>query len=221
MLIDTEKLSTITQQELGLLLLLYDKRFDKSRTVLEVKDVDIEKLFESLEKKRYIISTIYATNFNYKPPYKHVAYSILEKGKQALAENTAQEKPLKTVSVKEATERCDKLAEKLMEIYPAGTKPGTSLKWRGYSKNVSQRLVKLIMNGNEFTDEEAIQATKNYVASFNGVYTTMRVLPYFISKNVISGGEVDKTCDFMSYIEDLKSNPEQNNLSRNWEVELR
>ena len=44
---------------------------------------------------------------------------------------------------------------KLMEIYPSGTKPGTTLKWRGNQKAVSEKLKKLLMQGTKFTDEEA------------------------------------------------------------------
>lgn len=222
MVFDTENLENLTIKELGLLLLLYDKRVDKSRTVVQVKDVDIYELLDSLERKKYVISSIYSTDFNYRPPYKHTMWSLVEKGKQVLAENCMQTvKEVKTISTKELVSRCDSLADKLMELYPAGTKPGTSLKWRGYKKGVSEKLQKLIKNGNEFTDEEAINATKAYINSFGGMYTTMRVLPYFLSKNEIVGGESKKTCDFMSYVEDLRNNTKSQSTSVDWTIELR
>lgn len=222
MVFDTKKLENITTHELGLLLLLYDERVDKSRTVVEVKDVNIVELLDKLEKKGYILKINYSTDHGYVPPLKKYSWCLIEKGKQALAENCVPEKKSKKiVSTSELIARCDALAEKLSEIFPVGTKPGTSLKWRGYKDGVSEKLQNLIKKGNEFTDEEAIEATKAYVASFNGMYTTMRVLPYFLSKNDIVGGEVKKTCDFMTYVEDLRSNPQQNNLSKDWDIELR
>lgn len=221
MIIDTDNLNGITLQELALLLLLYDERVDKSSVVSPVKDIDIRNIFDSLSQRGYVLSTIYSTNFNYTPPYKQLSWSLLNKGKQVIAEHcTHQRKSIKLFADKKLVERCDALALKLMEIYPLGTKPGTNLKWRGYPKGVSERLQKVILDGNEFTDEEAIEATKAYIADHNGIYTKMRILPYFIKKNEIIGGEVDRKCDFMSYVQDIKSNSRKP-VSIDWNVELR
>ena len=220
MVFDTEKLDTITVRELGILLMLYDESLDKSRTVLEVKDVDIYNALESLVQRKYLMSAIYATDFEKKPPFKHVSWALLEKGKQLLAENCVKDSRVKTISKAAVKKRCDLLAPKLQEIYPIGKKPGTSLKWRGYTNGVSEKLQKLILSGYDFTDEEAVEATKAYVNDFNGMYTTMRILPYFLSKNEVVGGEVRKTCDFMSYVEDLRNNPTQKNFNKDWDVEL-
>jgi hypothetical protein len=222
MIIDTENLNGLSLPELGLLLMLYDKRVDKSRTVMQVKDIDIIGVLEELQKKGYVMSSIYTTDFNYKPPYRHIAWSILEKGKLALADASVQEKPvLKRAATKAVKDRCDALALKLMAIYPMGKKPGTSNQWRGYKGGVSEKLQKLLLTGNDFTDEEAVEATKAYVTGFNGMYTNMRVLPYFLGKNEVVGGEVKKSCDFMSYVEDIRSNTQQVHISQDWEVELR
>jgi len=221
MIIDTENLDTLTLPEMAMLLLLYDKRTDNSKTVLEVKDVDILKLLDKLQDKGYITSTIYATDFDYQPPYSRTCWSLLQKGKQAIADNLVKDKKItKIVSNKALVARCDALAQKLMLIYPEGTKPGTSLKWRGNIDVVSDKLQKHIKAGHDFTDEEAIEATKEYVGNFNGMYTTMRVLPYFISKNLLKGGEVEKTRDFLSYIEDLRTSSRRA-VSKNWENELK
>ncbi len=222
MVIDTENLGSLSLPELGLLLMLYDKRVDKSRTVLQVKDTDIKGVLEELQKKGYIMSSVYATDFNHKPPYQHTAWSLLEKGKLALAEACVQEKPvLKRAATKAIKDRCDALAPKLMEIYPMGKKPGTNNQWRGYKGGVSEKLQKLIFGGETFTDEEAIEATKAYVTGFNGMYTNMRVLPYFLGKNEVVGGEVKKSCDFMSYVEDIRNNPKQVNVASDWDLVLR
>jgi hypothetical protein len=222
MIIDTENLSSLSLPEVAALLLLYDKRVEKSRIVLEVRDTDLDKLFSSLEEKGFIVSSIYATDQNTKPPFQHVCYSLIEAGRQALADNCVSNKNvLKTANKEAIKKRCDELAPKLMEIYPLGKKPGTSLVWRGYKTGVSEKLQKLIERGNDFTNEEAIAATEAYVTGFNGIYTNMRILPYFLSKNEIVGGEVKKTCDFMSYVEDVRSNPTQSSMKQNWDVSLR
>lgn len=221
MVIDTENLNDLSLPEVAALLLLYDKSLDGSRAVLEVKDTDIRSILDSLEKRGYITSSIYATDFNTKPPYKHTAWGMVQKGKQALANNCVQDKTVvKIANNKALTTRCDALALKLMELYPTGTKPNTALKWRGNQKAVSEKLKKLIQQGAEFTDEEAIEATKAYVNAFNGIYTQMRILPYFISKNVLKGGEVEKTQDFLAYVEDLRNNPQQT-INNNWDIALR
>lgn len=222
MVIDTENLDTLKLHEVALLLLLYDKRLDQSRVVLEVKDEDIRQALKGLEEKGFITSVIYSTDYNYKPPYQRTAWSLIEKGKQALADNCVKDRKVnKALSERAVKARCDKLAPKLMELYPAGTKPGTSKKWRGNVDFVSEKLQKIILSGNEFTDEEAIAATKAYISDFNGMYTTMRTLPYFIAKNIIRGGEIEKTRDFLSYVEDLRSNPEQTSIKKDWDVELK
>ncbi|MBP3277803.1 MAG: hypothetical protein J6M44_02480 [Butyrivibrio sp.] len=222
MVIDTENLGEMTLPELGLLLMLYDRRVDKSRTVVQVKDTDIRQVLAELQKKGYVMASVYATDQNHRPPLQHVAWSLLEKGKLALAEACVQEKPvLKRAASKAIKDRCDALAPKLMELYPMGKKPGTNNQWRGYKGGVSEKLQKLLVGGETFTDEEAIEATRAYVDGFNGMYTNMRVLPYFLGKNEVVGGEVKKTCDFMSYVEDIRNNPQQVGISNNWDVALR
>jgi hypothetical protein len=222
MIIDTENLNSLSLPEVAALLLLYDKRVEKSKTVFEVRDTDLDKLFSRLKEKGFIVSSIYATDQNTKPPFQHVCYSLIEAGKRALADNCVSNKHiLKTANKEAIKKRCDLLAPKLMEIYPLGKKPGTSLVWRGYKTGVSEKLQKLIEGGNDFTDEEAITATQAYVTGFNGIYTNMRILPYFLSKNEIVGGEVKKTCDFMSYVEDIRSNPTQSSMKQDWDVALR
>lgn len=221
MIIDTENLDTLKLYELAVLLLLYDKKLERTRTVLEVKDTDISDILNSLEKKGFIVSSVYATDFNQKPPFQHNCWALVEKGRQALAENCVQDpKVQKVVSNRNLKKRFEELAPKLMEIYPLGTKPGTSLKWRGNVATITEKLLKVYALS-EFTDEEAIAATKNYVNSFNGDYTTMRVLMYFICKNLMKGGEVERTRDFLSYIEDVRNNPQQATLKKDWDIELK
>lgn len=97
-------------------------------------------------------------------------------------------------------DRYDKLARKMQELFPEGKKPGTKLMWRDSQAIIAKKLKTVVKKyGAKFTDEQAIEATKKYVESFNGDYQFMQVLKYFISKrNQITGEE---TSQFLSYLE--------------------
>lgn len=97
-------------------------------------------------------------------------------------------------------DRYDKLAKKMQELFPEGKKPGTKLMWRDSQAIIAKKLKAVVKKyGAKFTDEQALEATKKYVESFNGDYQFMQVLKYFISKrNQLTGEE---TSQFLSYLE--------------------
>lgn len=97
-------------------------------------------------------------------------------------------------------DRFDKLAKQMQELFPKGKKPGTSHMWRDSQAMIAKRLKAVVKKYHAtFTDEQALEATRKYVESFNGDYQYMQVLRYFISKrNNITGEE---TSQFLSYIE--------------------
>lgn len=101
----------------------------------------------------------------------------------------------------------DILTEELMEIFPSGKKDGTSTYWRGNKKDIKLRLKKFFkLYGNKFTFDQIKEATKRYVNSFNGDYMYMRVLKYFIWKDVKKTdgegrGFIEEVSDLASYIE--------------------
>ena len=122
-------------------------------------------------------------------------------------------------------ERCTQLAEKLREIFPAGKKPGYAYTWRDSVSCIADRLKKFFMKYGEYTDEQVIEATKAYVASFNGNYTYMQLLKYFIWKNKVTGeevvrgrivGEVEKQSQLAAWIEDA---PDKS-TSVDWDIRL-
>lgn len=114
--------------------------------------------------------------------------------------------------------RFDALADKLRELYPKGKKDGTDYYWRDSRSIISDRLKKLVAKyGVEFTDEQAITATKNYVDSFNGDYKYMQLLKYFISKNKATGEGAEINSQLLAYIE----NNGQSENNRDWTAELR
>lgn len=100
-------------------------------------------------------------------------------------------------------ERYTSLAKKIREIYPKGRKEGTNYMWRGTIAEISHKLKTLVVKYNySFTDEEVIDATKYYVESFNGNYTYMPLLKYFILKTIRDAdGNVDIKSELMATIE--------------------
>ena len=124
-------------------------------------------------------------------------------------------------NVQDNTLRLKELAKALQELYPQGKKEGTQYYWRDSTNVIEKKLKSLVKKyGNCFTNEQAIAATKKYVDSFNGNYHFMQLLKYFISKNVVKGGEVEEQSQLLSYIENMNQADTQQ-LSIDWDVELR
>lgn len=115
------------------------------------------------------------------------------------------------------------LAEKLRELFPKGKKPGTYNQWRDSTSIVAIRLKTLVVKyGANFTDEEAINATKNYVASFNGDYTYMHTLKYFLYKNINKGAGVEQNSEFLSYLDNYReTGGKEEPTETDWTSELR
>lgn len=106
------------------------------------------------------------------------------------------------------------LADKLRELYPKGKKPGTNLQWRDSTVMICKRLKALIKKYEvEFTDEDAVEATKRYIDSFNGNYQFMQTLKYFLWKDDNIKGE---TSQFLSYLQ----NTDEDTYSQDWNTTL-
>ena len=176
--------------------------------VLIVKsEVDIEDLFNSLIEKEVFIKGSNG-DLHVTPRWDDVVSSIL----------------LESDAVVPKVDRITALAETLMGMFPTGKKPGTSLYWRGNKKDTILKLQKFFkLYGESYSDEQIINATKSYVESFNGDYSFMRVLKYFIIKSEVKinedgRGSVEQVSDLASYIENEGQDSTTNN---NWEVELK
>lgn len=86
------------------------------------------------------------------------------------------------------------LAQKLIECFPKGNKEsdGRSYPWRLSQSQTVIRLKKLYeKTQEEFTDEEAIRAATAYVRAKAGDRVHMRLLKYFIFKELDDGLESD------------------------------
>lgn len=74
------------------------------------------------------------------------------------------------------------LAKKMRALYPDGKMPGTTYYYRCNNKEIVLKLKKFFLEHGKYTDEEVLNATRNFVASHRGNYRYLPLLKYFISK---------------------------------------
>lgn len=92
------------------------------------------------------------------------------------------------------------LADKLRALYPSGRKEGTSYMWKDNTVTIAKKLKTLCDKFQvTFTDEEAINATKRYIAQFNGNYSYMQLLKYFILKR--DNDKMEETSQLISFMQ--------------------
>ena len=120
-------------------------------------------------------------------------------------------------------DRLENLATQLMEIFPKQKKLGTCHYFRGNRKDIILRLKKFFKLYGKYTDEQIVTASKKYVESFNGDYSYMRILKYFIWKDEVkinSEGDkyVDEVSDLANWIENAG---QEEDLRNDWATTLR
>lgn len=104
------------------------------------------------------------------------------------------------------------LATTLKSLFPKGIKPGTNTPWTEAVPLIMKRLEKFFEKFGEQPYDKVIEATKKYIDSFNGDYRMMRVLSYFIMKNITnSDGEKEIKTDLLTAIENLDDYEQFNN----------
>lgn len=114
------------------------------------------------------------------------------------------------------------IAAKLMAIFPKGKKDGTNTYWRGNLKDTKLKLKKFFkLYGSAYTEEDLVSATQKYVDSFNSNFNYMRVLKYFILKEVKKMSAegvnyVEEVSDLATFIEN-----EEASSTNDWTNELR
>lgn len=175
--------------------------------VLLVKTgADIPKLFQSLEDRKIIIKDVFS-GYMITQRWSDICDTILlDSDKDVIPED-----------------RIENLALKLMAEFPAGKKQGTCHYFRGNRKDNTLKLKKFFkLYGNKFTDEQIVGAARKYVSSFNGNYSYMRILKYFIWKDEKRIGEdgkgyIEEISDLASWIE----NEGQSDYNNEWTAELR
>lgn len=167
--------------------------------------VNIEILLKQMKEKQILIEehTILGTNLLVTQRWSDLSDRALLSADKSVPDN----------------KRLENLAKSLMEVFPAGKKEGTSQYWKGNLRDNTLRLAKFFkLYGDKYTDEQMIEAAKNYVSSHNGKYQYMRVLKYFIWKDarkVNSEGEsyIEEVSDLAAFIENAK---DEKNLKEDW-----
>lgn len=170
-------------------------------------NIDLDKAHNDLVSKGFITG-------NRGNPGSTVKWLITEKGGDALLSTV-----LDADKQQEPVERLASLASSLKAIFPKGKKPGTNYYWAEGNTLIVKRL-KLFFKkyGNEFTDNQIITATKKYVESFNGNYTYMKLLKYFLLKDKVgAAGDVESESDLLNYIENAG---QEDALSDDWQNTL-
>lgn len=112
-------------------------------------------------------------------------------------------------------ERLTQLATRLKEVFPKGKKDGTNYYWADGVALIVRRLELFFRKyGDTYTDEQIVKAAEKYVQGFNGNYTYMRLLKYFILKEKVgAAGEVEGDSELISYIENAG---QEENLRNDW-----
>lgn len=110
------------------------------------------------------------------------------------------------------------LAEALIKLFPKGAKKSSDsprgTPWRGNKKDIADRLRKFFDKYGKYSFEDIIDATKRYVESFEGNYTYMRVLKYFIWKEEKQYDEfgvykVSPSSDLADFLENKEAGNEE------------
>ena len=117
-------------------------------------------------------------------------------------------------SIKNKDAEFEELAKEMQELYPKGRKSGTTYYWRGSLIEITKKLKTLVVKYNvELNREKILEATKSYIQSFNGDYTKMRLLKYFILKtDKDADGNINVTSDLMTLVQ----NSGQEDTDNDW-----
>lgn len=117
-------------------------------------------------------------------------------------------------SVKNKDAEFEELAKEMQELYPKGRKSGTTYYWRGSLIEITKKLKTLVVKYNiELNKKKILEATKSYVQSFNGDYTKMRLLKYFILKtDKDADGNIEVKSDLMTLVQ----NSGQEDTDNDW-----
>lgn len=141
-------------------------------------------------------------------------YSATEKGiilADELIADSEKDIVAKEDSIKE-------LADKLRSIYPEGKMEGTSYYYRCNKADIIRKLKSFFRRYGEYTPEQIIEATQRYINSFNGNYTYLRLLKYFIWKDENKDGETLQVSQLADWIENKN---ETNATNTDWTTTLR
>ena len=162
----------------------------------------------SLLKKGFI-SRSYDSN------YKPDGFFITNAGKNILFDMIVASD--KVVGTGDFTTRIEALVPKLQGVFPEG-KNFNNQYWRGNKTDIKRKLQTFFKKyGDDYTDEQILNATQAYVSGFNGTYQYMRLLQYFIWKEEVKDGTKVPVSDLANYIENAG---QERDLTSDWTTEV-
>lgn len=176
--------------------------------ILVKSGVNISKLFNDLVQKQVLVSGNSLFNeYQVTQRWDDVVSTILlDSEQQNPSDNDAH---------------LEKLARSLMEVFPEGRKPDTNVYWRGNVRDIKLRLKKFFkLYGTKYTDSQILDATRRYVDSFNGNYSYMRVLKYFLWKDAVRKGSEGNYIEDISDLATLIENEGQEDTDRDWTTNI-
>lgn len=170
-------------------------------------DIDLEKEREALIDEGLITA-------KYNKDYVPSGWKITNKGDMMVASVA-----LVSERYKHQPDRLVNLAVQLKAIYPEGKKEDTNYYWAEGKALIVRRLKAFFKKyGDDFTDEQIIDATRKYVEGFKGSYKYMKLLKYFIFKEKIGAdGGIESESELLNCIE---NGVPEGSLSDQWTSEL-
>ena len=167
-----------------------------------------QEVFQKLNKERFLLD-LGSSIFNEETKYK-----LSRKANEVLSCILAES----TDVVAKRTTNIEELADKLREIYPNGKIFNTNYYYRCNRQDIINKLKTFFkMYGTKYTDEQIINATQKYVNSFNGNYTYLKLLKYFIWKDERLKGE-----SLQSLLADfIENESSEDTTNTDWTIELK
>ena len=167
-----------------------------------------QEIFQKLNKERYLLD-LGSSIFN-----EEVKYRLSRKANEIISYILAES----TEAVAKRTTNIEELADKLRDIYPNGKILNSNYYYRCNRQDIINKLKTFFkMYGTKYTDEQIINATQKYINSFNGNYTYLKLLKYFIWKDERLKGE-----SVQSLLADFIENESAEDATSNdWTVELK
>lgn len=132
--------------------------------------------------------------------------------------------------VEKSDEELLELAKQMRELYPQGKMKDrygrmTPYYYRCNNGEVVKKLKKFFTIFGSVSNEDILDATKRYVASFQGNYTGMRLIKYFIIKDDVKPsedgtGHVEQISDLATFLENKESEGEEGVNNDDWTTKL-
>lgn len=157
-----------------------------------ILDVDIQKGFTQA------LQNGHSTRFG---PQNRSGYVITENGLDVVGQVSAMSS-IKSKTQDDVLEIARKMIQ-VYKLYLKGKKPDTNYYWTESPALIAKRLNTFFKKyGEDYTEDQIVDATQRYLKSFNGDYQKTRLLKYFIWKDEAgAGGDIEYNSDLLTYLE--------------------